>query len=483
MGKRSEINHVFPLIKFNFYETNFKKEKLKFDNYISNFNSHNVSSAIFANFPPCVTMNGGSQNHKMFILSKSRVLLSNNLCFGEQYKDLNVLFQKSQFISITCKQCVHFKKNVCRGLLNNKYLTKKEEIIKKIGFTKYNAIKSDYENGLFVFGSVCKNSCKFCVDKFTPNKFIKKIPFLSVSEIIHFLHYLPKRIDWIGTSYHCASGEFFDHPKFFEIMNFLPKFMSNKAFIFTNGIHFNKKQIKLIKQKKVELVLSVHTLNDRIRRNIMGYKHSVNIKKQIKLLDIVGVSYSCCFVPLNFLINSKDTEASLNYLVKFTNTSRVGFSRSMPTKYSLKSFKNELLVDEAVISKLMRYNDKISPASHLSMKPEPIRLPAIINKLTILSKTKRLLVLSPLISFKKLKTRFKYNSRIHVRLVPSFLGEHINIAGVLTVKDYISVIKSFNFEYDYVILPKNSFDSNLDDFTLVNINHLYDFVKKPIILI
>ncbi len=217
-----------PFIKFNFYEKNFTRERSKFKNILNSLDANNIHYSTLRDFPPCVTNNRlAKRNDKVIILSDSTAVLTHNIYFGKEFISINKLFIDSPFISIKCRNCTYNKKNICRGLLNNGFFGIKEKIVKKLGSEKYAAVKSDYENGFFVFGSICLNSCRFCVDKFAPDSVVKKIPFLSKYEIAHFLHYLPRKIRWVGTSYHCASGEFFDHPEFYDLIEFLPHFMSS----------------------------------------------------------------------------------------------------------------------------------------------------------------------------------------------------------------------------------------------------------------
>ena len=478
-----------PLIKFNFFEDSFEEELNKFKDIIKNLNNSNVHYSSLKNFPPCIIDKIISKaDSNTLYLSRSNAILNNNLYFGENFKSLNRLFLRSPFISNKCKNCIHFKKNICRGLLNKKFLEKKEQIIKKIGLKRYNAVKSDYENGLFVFGSVCNNSCRFCVDKFAPEEVVKKIPFLSEYDIIHFLHYLSKKIQWVGTSYHCASGEFFDHPKFFKIMEFLPFFMSSKSWLFTNCISLDEDMLKIIKKKNLKLIFSIHTLNDDIRKRIMNYKEIFKIKDKLKLVDKYNIRYECWFVPLKFLIKSGDTDNSLNYLVNFTNTRKISFSTSSPSKYIPEEMKKELLVDNSLVNKLMRYNHKINYVDNGAKdihnhKSEDNSFKKIADHIKKICNDKGLLVLAPKRSFDIFKKEFRNNINIEIRKVNSFLGENIDISGVLTVKDYVEVIQKSNPGYDYIIIPKNSFDINLDDFMLNSINEIYHYKNKPLILL
>jgi hypothetical protein len=473
-----------PFIKFSFYEDNLKAETDRLKTIIRSLAKEKAKYSTLAEFPPCIIKKAIPKAISPLVLSGSNIVLSSNILYGEQYKDINMEFRRSPFISASCKECQKFKESICRGILNQKFLAEKEKIVKRIGLDNYNAVKSDYETGLFVFGSVCNNTCKFCIDKFAPASVVRKIPFLSKSEILHFLHSIPGRIKWIGSSYHCASGEFFDHPEFYQLLDMLPSFMSKNSWIFTNCISLDENQLKAIKKKDLKLILSIHTLNDEIRQNIMCYKAKFRIKDKLKMIDEYGICYQCCFLAMDSLIKSKDTEESFKYLVNHTNTCLISFSASSSTNYIKEEMRKELDVDRNETDRLLEYNHDLNPNYKAIQQNEFEANKSILSveRAMKLMPKKKILILSPKGSVAMLNSRFKDNHSVQIQKVDSFLGEEVTVSGVLTVNDYISAISKANFNYDCILIPRNSFDINLDDFTLCSINIISSKFGKAIIL-
>ena len=77
---------------------------------------------------------------------------------------------------------------------------------------------------------------------------------------------------------------------------------------------------------------------------------------------------------------------------------------------------------------------------------------------------------------------FEQNPLIMVLETKSVFGEEVKIAGAIVLDDYVSVLSNNSFSPDYVFISRSSFDNNLDDITLKNINELYSKIRKPIIL-
>ncbi len=244
--------------------------------------------------------------------------------------------------------------------------------------------------------------------------------------------------------------------------------------------------IGAVKKNGIKLVLSVNTLNDSIRRKIMGYKKDFKIVDKIRLLDKHNIKYECWFVPLKSLIESGDTEKSFDYLVNSTKTTKLAFSTSAPTKFIPKNMREELLVDKSVICRLLdEYNGRIEKNICIKkrLNHKDSSLTWVVSTLRSLIKGKRnYLVLSPKGSCDMIRSVLN-TPNVHVQPVSSFLGEHVSVAGVLTIRDYLSSLKKTDFDYDCVIIPYNSFDVNFDDFTLFNVNELYAKIRKPLILV
>jgi len=372
---------------------------------------------------------------------------------------------------------------MCRGLFNDKFLKQKEKIVKKLDEEKYIAIKSDYENGCFVFGSICKNLCSFCFDKYLPNHIIRKIPFLSKYEIIHFLHYLSLKISHIGTSFHCGSGEFFDHPNSFEILQYIPPFLKNGSFIFTNGINLNNKNLGLIKEKNLKLGLSVNTIDDEIRKKIMGYLKDIKLIDIIKEIERHNIKYISWLIPMKSLIESGNFKRTVEYLVKKTKTQEIIVHKPGITNFLREDIKFDLNIDTKLVKKEILKMDLLNKKINLEFDYDEKTIFSIVNsvRILILSSNKKYLVLSPELTYNYFSTLDDTNTS--VIKVKSTIGFNRVPACLLTINDYNKSVDKFNEEYDVIVLSRASFDVNFDDFTLKNINVLYNELKKLLILI
>lgn len=116
--------------------------------------------------PPCLIKERINivNNHDVICLSDKKICISHDVPFNYS-SDLHKLFKKSPYISKSCKNCSYFIKSRCRGLLNEHFEKIKKGIVARHGEDIYNAIKSDYKNGVLVYGSSCVCDCLFCQKK------------------------------------------------------------------------------------------------------------------------------------------------------------------------------------------------------------------------------------------------------------------------------------------------------------------------------
>ena len=72
---------------------------------------------------------------------------------------------------------------------------------------------------------------------------------------------------------------------------------------------------------------------------------------------------------------------------------------------------------------------------------------------------------------------------VYLAVKNNFFGETVNCTGLLTATDIISAVKSYNDNYDYLVLPdiclKQDEDLFLDDITLLEFKNK---INKPIIV-
>jgi len=414
-------------------------------------------------------------------LDNKSTVVTNNLYFGSQYIKINKCFKNSPFISKKCRACMHYKKFVCRGLLNIKFLEKKEEILERYGKENYHAIRSDYENGMFLYGSQCSEVCRFCLDKYLPNGVIRPAPTLTCYEVSHFLHYLPDFISMVGCTYHCKSGEFFESHHSMEIFrNFLQFFfVKGPNMMITNGKRLTKDKLDVIKEsrisKRINIGISVNTFNEKIRKSLC--LPDVNYKEKIAMLKESGLTYNVSLVPLKTTVESGDIFKTFHEIYNIDENCTIRMQFPEPNKFLESDIIEEMNFDYESLKRRIKsqFPDKQFIIIDELDQADPGLIKKVFSKIKeFCSGNKKYLMLCPDRTYPLLSGMS--SDSVIIKHVKSSLGFTNTCSGLLLIRDYISAIDEK--DYDFVLLPKNALTANFEDFSLDNINSLWDCVRK-----
>lgn len=364
----------------------------------------------------------------------------------------------------------------------------------------YEAYKKDFQNGIVTVGNICSADCFFCSQRYNPPGVIQSLKrFLSLEEIKHFIGLYLSRFQWIASAIHTNSGEFFLHPNAAEILNFLAtKKRLDEVILFTNGMNLTLEHIKLIKKLNLFLCLSLNSANVEYRMKIMGGSYIENIKaiNSLEILDRYGLKYSVWIVPTISALNNGDLENSIKYLKNY-KCRTVKIHRPGYTKYTPLDIAKELTIPDQVLLDFIltmrkRYKINITFEVLFGLEKIKIFLGAIrmLFNNTIYSKKRKLFLCSygmkeiaPLI----LKTN-RYD-KYSIKVVKSnVFGGNVDCAGLLLVEDYVFAIDEFlrqneDKKPEVLILPRRSFDINLEDLSMVSPRILETKYKAKLVLI
>ncbi|MBU0460956.1 MAG: hypothetical protein KJ574_00055 [Nanoarchaeota archaeon] len=464
--------------KFDFDEPNLSLQKEEIISFLEQHRQNN-NIKFFKAFPPCILpkeLNLAVADN-MIKLSDHQILVSHNLYFGQKYKSINRQFIVSPFISTKCKQCQYFRTAECRGLFNQKLVDKKNALIERIGKDAYESARGDYENGTFTCGTNCQSRCRFCLDGFLPDTVMRRIPLLAPDEIMHFLHYLSKKITYVASSFHSKSGELLDSPYCLQILKLLKYFMAKPGLIITNGKNLSKEAIEIMKDLNVDVGISVNTFNPELRARFTHDKGNIPYIEKINLLRNKRISYHTSIVPFNTLIETGDIFDTIEMLLANDPRCIIRINPPSSSKYSEPEMIKELAIDYEKLKKEltnkysdnMRFSDDADYERNALLKELLMKTKENLEK--ICSDGKKTLILCPESSFDQLKTLA--SDSITVRKVDSSLEFTKPSTGVLIVEDYRISINKEPETFERIILPRNSFDVNFDDISLININELW----------
>jgi hypothetical protein len=478
MHDNNKMNKLF--YRFDFDEPNLNKQKDHFIKFIASAKLSGITLKYAKQFPPCIlneTHAYLNQNLPV-ILDNKTIIVTNNLYYGHEFKPVNGLFAGSPFISAHCKNCTQFNNRDCRGLHNGHFLKDKQSLIHILGHDNYIAIRSDYENGMLVAGSMCASMCKFCLDRTYPSSILRRIPSLNANQILHFLHYLPYKLHYLGTSYHCQSGELSDSVFFNDILQKIKYFMALPTWLTTIGRNLDTKMIKLLKELHLSVALSVNSLNPMLRQKFINETKLVDYMKIIKALKESSIDYEISIVPLYSFIEAGDIFKTINTLIRNDPNCMIRINPPSVSKYTHPDMAHELQDGYAIFKRKLSshphrnvwFPDEMD-RQNKEFVPFKDKAADVSNKLLQYCQNgKTYALLCPGTTIKQLQGIS--SDSIQIYGVPSSLGFRKPCSGILLIKDYINTMHFLKKRFDYIMLPRNSFDINFDDFSLHNINEL-----------
>lgn len=466
--------------KFDFMESNFD-ETVKSLEVLNKFCIENdITIILDKEFPPCVKINFKKYNGS-FIISKDHKLISNNLFYGKKYIAINKKFRNSPYIVKRCKDCEEFKNSMCRGIFNKKFGVIKSKILACRGNKEYDAIKTDYESGNAGHSSLCDMKCIFCGKNSKKFEFTHEFinDFLSIEEILHFMHYLPEigaQLTFFTVS--CFPGEPLLHPEIKKVLKIWDFFAIEKIYLGTHGLILDEDIIRFISQlKKINFTISLHTVDKDLRKRIMGYESNTDIRDIIKLANKYGIIDEVNILPLKSCFEKNTLLSSLQFLSQFkgffAHTMEFFESKYTGLSYNFNEIK-KIISDEKI-------DDKIRICPDNSNLIDEI-LDRIDNVLSNLENKEVLIIYPRTLFFEDIVDKFLGNKFVKV------IGFENSISNVtypfrLDLGEVIKIILNLKKNFNHIIVPKEVFNVNYEDHTGKDINYLANKFDGKIYLI
>jgi len=472
---------------FEFYENNFEKVVERFHELMKVLLRQGISVKILREFPPCVMrdLKDIDQTGSIVKLSKTDFLINNNMYFGKDYMIINAKFTDSPFICVKCKKCNYFKKHLCRGIFNNRFLKMKERISRIRGEKQYSAMRFEYFKGNFGLSSRCNCDCIFCGAK--DEKYLEFVDKeVSKEELLHFSHY----VDRTGVIrnlffYKVVSGEPLFHKNIEDMLMITRLFTTGSIFsVNTNGLNLNENIIKILsKFRRPFIHISVNVSDPELRKKRMNYDCDFDLISIFNNLKKYHIEFIVTLLVLKDDIETDNLEKTILFLKNHISSSNmIIILEVMYNKFSLCRKKDLIDYEHECVEKYLV--DK-GIKDYVSLEWETNSL--LFPKLDYISAfikdnlaSKKVLVLSPDISFEYLSRKMPQN--VTIRSVSNSIGIKKSISESIGVNEYLAVYKTENPTlFDVVILPLRSFDEFMNDINNINVNQLFDNMNKKIV--
>lgn len=515
-------NSVF---NFEFTELNFEDMKENLSVFLRILDEKNIRYSFLKPFPPCV-LPAASQNvaQGTLALGERKIINNNFVCGAGLRPEFMKFLKNSPYVPSGCKKCGVFTAGRCAGLRNTGYVVASRDLVQKLGKEKYAVMRRSYANGLLMHGGLCRCDCTFCYEKSLPVKerFFKPAGcLLTLEEISHFLHYLPGRINSLCYNRFLASEDFFAYPDSLELLKLIWGLVHvpgrEACVVETNGMGLTDELIGFVARSGIRLSLSVISADNAVRRKVMGYGAQQDVRALLAKLDKRGVTYDALFLALGSLIRSGDLEKSAEYLERRSRCEKIVVTRpvavnSMPpavkkdlcvTREDLvrlgdrlkkKGLKRAFLYDYsadernvlsltrgAVGSALHRFVNCGEPFGNRYMKFFHVFLSGL--SLYMPGRPKLILNTAPVdylirTMIKDLKLRGITNTAVK----SGVYGMESLYAPALLCSDLIRAAGR-GPAGRIVVLPRNIFDADLFDSSMVNVNELARTLKNDILLV
>ena len=473
-------------ISFEFSEANIEQSRKYFLEEYDRYSGKGYEILFARYFPPCIlpekvqTISGDG-----IIFDESTVLFDNNMFYGKKFIEINKRFSRSPFISERCKSCGSFRKFICRGLMNDRFYSKKSYIISRRGSDEYDAIRLEYFEGQFGTSSNCNCKCTFCAnnDENNTNFLVNVRKELDISEILHFAHY----VNFQGARYNfffhkCVSGEPLLHSDLKKVLEVIRNFCTEDYHVITNGINLDNETIDIISRfKDPHLVLSLNSSDETTRKKMMNCSESIDFERILRAVKKTRMSFNVGVIATSDNIDNGDLKKTILFLEKFgilpnirdnlvnihadaAMKKLIGYNQEILKRYLIE---NSLL--ELVTYQPDSYDELFSQLDRISEK---------INKLNVSRDT---IILCPSGSYDHIKDKISYGEIIPV---DNELGFKITISESVSLRNYVSKIKGISRRFDAIIIPIRTFDAFFNDYENNNISYLLgEYPDKKIILI
>lgn len=373
--------------------------------------------------------------------------------------------------------------------MNNNNLRLQEDV--------YQAYKKDFQNGVVTVGNICNANCFFCSQKWNPPGVVQDLKrFLTVEEIGHFSRRYLKEIFLIGSAIHVNSGEFFFHPQASEILTMLSRGRELSGTpIFTNGKGLNEKHARLLKRLKLRVSLSISSTDCFPWGRASGGSRLSEFSESLIMLQKHKVDSSVWVVPCKTAFRNGELRSLMGFLKKYKVKTvllhRPGYTRFTPAKIA-----EELTLPDALLLDFVAKIRKQEKINLLFELPPPRQL---LQELYFLLgqvlqtrgiRRKKKLFLCPVCLEEKIRLLLEVldPGEYMVKAVRAgVFGGNVDCAGLLMIKDYIAAVDEFlRFNRGWVpeamILPRNSFDVNLEDLSTEPLSTLQKRYHAGVIL-
>jgi len=342
----------------------------------------------------------------------------------------------------------------------------------QVGMKKqiYDLYKREYQYGALNVGSKCNTTCFYCSQYWNPPDLLPSYKgFLTIDEIKHFLTFVPdKHIECIGAGdIRVSMGEFFYHPQATEILQLLYADGYAVNAVATNGLELKSEQVDLL-EKLIFESSNKRAIDGEISLHLTNYDAT---KNALDLLDQSKIPYHVYIVITREEIDNGLAKSWIEQLQKHNPTrilmERVGYTKFAPQK----------IVDRMKISKyevwlLMEQWQEEFPKIPL------VYFSLYSNRGIFISESLRYLVDNYKMHTDKPNPSFLFliakgvedifesivnallpTKNFHVKTVENkTFGGSIDASGLLLVDDYIAAIDSVDYDSDFLVLPKESFN-------------------------
>ncbi|MFC1517773.1 radical SAM protein [Candidatus Margulisiibacteriota bacterium] len=500
--KNNYLNYKDVYHYMDLNEKDLKQQFIILNEFLTHCVQNKIKFTFLKPMPPCFSKHVSNIKKAVRwnnILAKDNVLINHNLYYSPNRKFYT--YDKQNAAKL-CHKCTHWRKKHCKGIPGRSFISFKNSFIKKHGAKVYQALRTDYENGVIVTGGKCFSNCKYCYERYIPDSILPRIKPLTIQEIKHFLFYKSKPASLTGVAHHSKGGDFFGHPDYKRIIKEIikPPYVDHRSEILTNASFLDLDSIDFLAKysSRISLYISVNSLNENIRNSLLN-KHTSD---HFSIKDILLVlKEKKLLAGINNIYTNQTKKEELHKLIAWSkdldphiqiNFSRPGYNKYMPEQmhtmlninfkdmllniYPLKKIRDKnITIDFDLPFDYFNFERNI----HNGFRKRIIPLKKLSGQSILCLHTKNV---SPFLK----KDKYNHNI-IFQEILPHTLGGNNDAAGHITIEDYLYVLKKYKKKYinndiDCIAINKDTLDHNLRDLQGNDLNSIFHLTRNKLIL-
>ena len=366
----------------------------------------------------------------------------------------------------------------------------------------FKALAEDYKKGMIQITPRCMYNCKFCYNKFLPDKLRRKyqkenhhVDPLSFSKLIRMI---PPGSVILGESANFSEGDIMAHSDWQKLVTTTRNFHGDKHIFLSTAKVLSGGEVEFLADNVDELAHTFTSFNPAVHEKLTGGKESgEQIKKMFSAIEKNNLKTRIKIIPMKNYYDWQQIEKDIEKIAAMNSVYCIDILLPGYTRYTDENIKENLdFSKETLAEKIKKFQNKfgdIVQAGNLSVLLntgkkkkeliEKIKTHTFQDSKILLLVSKRM---EPVAEMAVQELKRKNSASIdYLTIENQFLGGNIEVGGLLVVEDYLQKKEEINRAEADVILTTSAPFRYQDNRDLLKVHRskLEEELNAPIIFI